>query len=289
MHILTKVFVLFAAVLSILMAALSISYTVNADRITADYRNALAAADKASGDLGAFKSSQGQLLAAREEEAQAARNELASRDADIRRLEADKSQLTINLRQAEAARESITAKIAELGVAVETQAKIIDEYKSELSRLRQAELAYRDEKIDLEKQLSDLESQVIVYEQVKRALEEQLTEVRQALAVAKDPSKVANADGSATPQVIPGAQVRGQVDQVTADPATGAMLVKINLGTNDRVVKNSKLYVARDNNTYLGELVIFQADLNHAIGRMSFTVEGQSIRAGDIVMSRIGS
>ena len=37
MHILTKVFVLFAAVLSIMMAALAISFSVNADRILADY------------------------------------------------------------------------------------------------------------------------------------------------------------------------------------------------------------------------------------------------------------
>ncbi len=151
MHILTKVFVLFAAVLSILMAALSISYTVNADRIVADYRNAQANAEKATGDLATFRTQQGNLMAALEQDALSARNELASRDSDIRRLEAANSELRIGLRSAESDRASITSKIAELGVAVETQAKIIDEYKNELSRLRQAELDYRDEKIDIEK------------------------------------------------------------------------------------------------------------------------------------------
>ncbi len=286
MHILTKVFVLFAAVLSILMAALSISYTVNADRVVADYRNALSRADLAQNDMNSIKSTSSQLVAAKEEELTSARDELASREADIRRLEAANSELRITLRSAEAARESITAKIAELGVAVETQARIIDEYKNELSRLRRAELDYRDERLDLEKKLSDLESQVIVYEQVKRALEEQLTEVRNTLADA-----TARAGGAApaarnVPAEIPGPQIRGSVDQVMNDPATGNLLVKINLGSNDRVRQNSRLYVHRGQ-TYLGELVIFQVDLNHAIGRMSYTVPGQAIQASDSVLSRL--
>lgn len=287
MHILTKVFVLFAAVLSILLAALSISYTVNADRVTADYRDALSRADNAANDLAAVKSTSSNLIAAKEEELSAARDELATREADIRRLEAANSELRIGLRSAESARESITTKIAELGVAVETQAKIIDDYKNETSRLRRAELDYRDERIDLEKQLSDLESQVIVYEQVKRALEEQLTEIQTALADATSGGRT-TAAGRATPIEIPGAPVRGTIDQVTTDPATGQMLVKINLGTNDRVRENSKLYVHRGN-TYLGELVVFQVDLNHAIGRMAYTVPGQSIRADDSVLSRLSS
>lgn len=286
MHILTKVFVLFAAVLSILMAALSISYTVNADRVVADYRNAMARADQAANERDAIKASDSQLIAAKEEELSAARDELATREADIRRLEAANSELRIGLRSAESARESITTKIAELGVAVETQAKIIDEYKNELSRLRRAELDYRDERIDLEKQLSDLESQVIVYEQVNRALEEQLQEVRTALANAANGGAAANV--ARAPVEPAGPPVRGSVDQVTTDPATGELLVKINLGTNDRIRENNKLFVHRGN-TYLGELVVFQVDLNHAIGRMSYTVPGMSVRASDSILTRLGS
>lgn len=289
MHILTKVFVLFAAVLSILMAALSISYTVNADRIVADYRNALAAADLARNDRDASKSIQSNLIAAKEEELAAARDELATREADIRRLEAANSELRINLRSAESARESITAKIAELGVAVETQAKIIDEYKNELSRLRTAELDYRDERIDLEKQISDLESQVMVFEQVKRALDEQLNEMRNALAEATSSGGIAATAGAPRqPQDIPGPPVRGSVEEVVVDQATGQLLVKVNLGSNDRVRQNSRLYVHRGT-TYLGELVIFEVDLNHSIGRVAYTAQGQEIRADDSVLSRLSS
>jgi predicted RNase H-like nuclease (RuvC/YqgF family) len=287
-HILTKVFVLFAAVLSILMAALSISYTVNADRVVADYTNALASADQARNDRDAVKASSSQLIAAKEEELNASREELASRSADIRRLEAANTELRINLRSAEAARESITTKIAELGVAVETQAKIIDEYKNELSRLRRAELDYRDERLDLEKQLSDLESQVIVYEQVKRALEEQLQEIRTALATARSGGAVGQVAGGEPPSEIQGSIIRGSISEVMNDPATGQRLVKINLGTNDRLRPNTRLFVHRGQ-TYLGELVVFEVDLNHAIGRVAYAVAGETIRSDDSVMSRLGN
>lgn len=287
MHILTKVFVLFAAVLSIMMAALAISYSVNADRVISDYRDAMARADGAVSDLQAQKAAQSLLNSAHETQKTALQNELASRDADTRRLEASNSELRISLRQAEAARESISSKIAQLGVAVETQAKIIDEYKDRITRLTEAELDYRDEKIDLEKTLSDLESQVIVYEQNTRALKEQIEELRGMV----NTTSVAGSTntGFQVPTEIAGSPIQGSIDQVRTDPASGETLVQINLGSNDRIRENSRLYVHRSNNTYLGDLVIVSVDLNHAVGRISYQVPGQSIRSGDQVLSKLGS
>jgi len=287
-HILTKVFVLIASVLSIMMAALAISYSVNADRITADYNDSQAAAVAAINDQAAQKAAHGQERAALQEDKNKLQDELASRDADTRRLEASNSELRIALRQAEAARESISSKIAQLGVTTETQAKIIDEYKTELSRLREAELSWRNDKIDLEKSLSDLESQVIVYEQVKRALQEQIEELRLAM------NNLQNGGGSASASVqgptdISGPLIRGSIDKVLVDPDSGDTLVKINLGSNDRIRENTRLYIHRDNTIYLGELVIFSVDLNHAVGRVAYVAKDQSIRAGDQVMSKIGN
>jgi len=284
-HILTKVFVLFASVLSIVMAALAISYSVNADRITADYRDSRAVATTAIADLAAVKAAHGQEGAALQEDLDGLQNELASRDADTRRLEASNSELRIALRQAEAGRESITSKIAQLGVTTETQARIIDEYKSEMNRLREAELSWRNDKIDLEKSLSDLESQVIVYEQVKRALIEQIAELQGA---STGSSIGSTASSPTTPREIAGPLIRGTIDEVRNDPASGDTIVKINLGSSDRISENSRLYIHRGNNVYLGELVIFKVDLNHAIGRVAYVAKDQLIRAGDQVMSKIG-
>ena len=290
MHILTKVFVLFAAVLSILMAALAISYSVNADRITADYSDALAASVTARNDLAGVKAAHGQEKAAMQEDINRLQDELASRDADTRRLEASNAELRIARRQAESARESISAKIAQLGVTTETQAKIIDEYKTELSRLREAELSYRDEKIDLEKSLSDLQSQVIVYEQVKRALQEQIAEMRLAMSGGSANSNSSSSSSATqTPTEISGPLVRGSIDEVLNDPSSGDMLVKINLGSNDRLRENTRLYVHRGPNIYLGEIVVTRVDLNHAVGRVAYVAQNQAIREGDQVMSKLGS
>ena len=216
----------------------------------------------------------------------ALQDELASRDADTRRLEASNSELRIALRQAEAARESISSKIAQLGVTTETQAKIIDEYKTELGRLREAELAWRNDKIDIEKSLSDLESQVIVYEQVNRSLRERIAELQNAFANASNGNSSDNSSAS-MPTEVAGPLIRGAIDEVLNDPSTGDTIVKINLGTNDRMKNNTRLYIHRGN-VYLGELVIFQTDLNHAVGKVTYVAQNQSIRSGDQVMSKIG-
>ena len=45
----------------------------------------------------------------------------------------------------------------------------------------------------------------------------------------------------------------------------------------------------RSGSTYLGELVVFRVDMNHAVARVAYTVPGQKIRAGDQVLSKLGS
>ncbi|MFG0245457.1 MAG: hypothetical protein ACF8MF_05315 [Phycisphaerales bacterium JB052] len=289
MHILTKVFVLIAAVLSIMMASLAIAYSVNVDRVTADYRDMQAAKIAFESELGAQRATHGQERAALQEDVKRLQDELASRNADTRRLEATNSELRIALRQAEAARESISSKIAQLGVTTETQARIIDEYKNENDRLRDDELAYRDQKIDLEKAISDLESQVIVYEQVKRALQEQIQELRVALGNETNGSVAQGSNGQRTPTEISGPVIRGTIDEVVNDPNSGSTRVRINLGSNDRLRENARFYIIRDNTQYLGDLIVESVDLNHAVGRVAFVKDNQIVRAGDQVQSKLGS
>lgn len=287
MHILTKVFVLIAAVLSIMMASLAIAYSVNVDRITADYRDMQAAKLSAESEMKSQAAIHAQQLASSQETVKNLQDELASRNADTRRLEAANSELRIALRQAEAARESISSKIAQLGVTTETQANIINEYKTELSRLRDDELAYRDEKIDLEKAISDLESQVIVFEQVKRSLEEQLAEIK-----AQNNDSTATASTGSTrsaPIEIAGPLIRGTIDEVVDDPNSGFTRVRINLGSNDRLRQNARFYIIRNDTQYLGDLIVESVDLNHAVGRVAFVKDNQAVRAGDQVLSKLGS
>lgn len=99
----------------------------------------------------------------------------------------------------------------------------------------------------------------------------------------------ANSASSQRPTEIAGAPIQGSIDQVRTDPASGDTLVQINLGSNDRIRENSRLYIHRNNSVYLGDLVVESVDLNHAVGRIAYQVPGQTIRAGDQVLSKLGS
>ena len=59
MHILTKILVVFAAVLSLALAALTSSYAMNRDTITSGFNNAIAERDKAKANAKAKKGPKG--------------------------------------------------------------------------------------------------------------------------------------------------------------------------------------------------------------------------------------
>jgi Chromosome segregation ATPases len=287
-HILTKVFVLFAAVLSVLMAALAISYSTNADRIRTEYDSAVKAKIAAEGSLAAYRDSDGRKRIEFQREIDTLRQENANLQSRVRGLEAENTQLAIAERQAKASRDSIEGKIAQLGVTVETQAKMIEEYKSEVGSLRSDELRWRNEKLNLESTLSDSESQNLVLTQNLRALQEQLAEAKGSIENLRT-GGVALTGGSSGSFEIPGAPVRGTVTEVRTEPRTGDTIVRINLGVNDRVRNNSKLYLNRNGQTYGGDVEIFEADLNFAVGRVRNMQPGFTPRVGDQVWSKLGS
>lgn len=289
MHILTKVFVLIAAILSVVMAALAVSYGANANTIKSQYAAAIAAKQAAEGELSIAQDAQTRIRTQMEKDIAGLQQENANLLATIRDNEAQISALTIDLRQAKAGRDSIEGKIAQLGVTTQTQAELIREYKAEVSRLRDGELGWRNEKLDLEAALSDSQSQLGVYVQANRSLEEQLADAQRELIAMEGGSTTSAGTSNAPPQVIAGPSIRGTVQEVRTEPATGDTIIRISLGSNDRVVDNSKLYLNRDGTTYLGDVVIFETDLNHAVGRVRNLQGGQQIRVGDQVWSSLSN
>ncbi|MEM7629760.1 MAG: hypothetical protein AAF995_03215 [Planctomycetota bacterium] len=284
MHILTKVFVVLSALLAVLMGSLAVSYTVNTDRIIQDYSNARNAAAAAEAALGAASAAAQSKEAADQEQIARLRQEKADLEANVRSSESEISKLTIAERESRSALERLQSNIGQFGVSSKTQAELISSYKDEVERLRNDELRWRNEKLDLEAALSDLESQRIVYEQTQRALQEQLAEANRAISSLRGGTSIA---GVGTPTEIPGPPVRGFVQNVRVEPATGDTIVRINLGSNDRVSQNSRLYLNRNGRVYLGDLVIFEVDLNHAIGRL-VNSQGSGVSEGDQVWSRLG-
>ena len=286
MHILTKIFVLIASILAVAMSALAVSYTVNADRIVQDYKDALAATEAAEAASAAERAQNEQRREQLAAEIEQLRQSLATGEGEMRALEAQLASARSAEREARDEASSISGKISQLGVAVQTQSELIDSYKDEVTSLRADELRFRDERLDLEDRLADLQSQVLVYEQTNRALREQLTEAQRAAQGGAVATRTTGTTAS-SPKEILGPVVRGQVLETRRDPATGDLLVRIDLGSNDRVRDNVRLYLARGGSTYLGDVVVLRTDLNFAIGRVTNLRPGMEVRSGDAVLTRL--
>lgn len=283
MHVVTKILIVAASVLCVLLAALTMAYAVNADRIVAAFQTErdlkVAAMSARDNDLAASK----EEIARKGLELERLSTELASRESAIRQLQGERTDLVTAVRKAEAERDSIAQKIDQIAATANTQAKLVDTLIAEVTKLRDNELAYRREAIQLTDRINDLESQRVGLEGSVRALQEQLTELRYALQNAS--AGVTSGASSSAPRP-PAVPVSGRIVKTSIDPNTGALLAQIDLGTNDQVRDNTLLYIVRPPDQYLAQLVIRKADLKTSVGVVN--LQGRTnveIRPNDVVMS----
>lgn len=286
MHILSKIFVVFAAILAVLLAGLTMAYAVNADRITADYDaervRRLEADTSRQAEVAAASAERTRLNAQLSDTA----NALAAKEAEIRELQTTNAREIAAKREALAQAAEIANKTKILEETARTQAKLIEGYRTEVTALRDNEIQFRQRELELEDRINDLESQREVFEQTVRALQEQLTEVRNTLAAAQGGATTTASGAASQPFVDSGPMITARIESVERDPASGVLYARINAGSNDRIRDNMQLYIGR-NNEFVGHLVITQTDLNFAIGRIDLLGRSVEVRQGDTVMSRL--
>lgn len=291
MHILTKIFVVFAAVLSIFLAALTIAYSANADRIAQSLAGEQALREQARAALDTQVAQAKTQAVAMQAEIDKKTSEIAQREAEKNQLQTENARLQSEKNKAETARQSIESKIAELGELAKTQAAMISSYRDEVTTLRNNEIDYRKKSLDLEARLSDLESQREVLQSTVRALQEQLTEAKLAADTTARGGTPGAARGGEAPFVYTGPRIQGKIEKLTRDPNSKSMLAKINVGSNDQIRDNMKLMVVRDN-AFVANLIITQTDLKWAIGRVDtlnkLGADGKpvEVREGDVVWSK---
>jgi vacuolar-type H+-ATPase subunit I/STV1 len=281
-HVLTKAFIVIAAVLSIGLSALVIAYAVNTDRIAANYRamEAKVAATEATAAAAISEASQKQTRLAADN--QNLTTALAQRNDDMRRLEQELAILRTEKLRAEAARQATENQIKELGETAKTLSAIIEAYRSENSTLRENELAYRQRMLEMEARIADLESQREVLDQRYRAILEQFTELkRQADALASGTSATGTGD---QPFVYSGPRINGRIEEVAKD-STGKQFARISVGTNDRVSRNMKFLVVREGQ-FLCNLVVTQPDMKFSIAVADTLGKEVTLQPGDLVISR---
>lgn len=286
MHTVTKVLVVFASILCVLLAALTMAYSVNVDRIVADRRGEIDRRITAE-TLANNRVAQGAEEAARlSQMVQAKDSQISQLNTKIAALEAERAQLNQNLAAAVAGRDSIVAQIDQAVATSKTQALLIQQYRDEVTKLRDNELMYKKHEIELGDRINDLESANEVKDQSVRALQEQLVEARRAIDAAGGAIALGPSRGPAQPYK-PSIAISGKVTNTKKDAATGKPMARINVGSNNQVRENMQLAIVRGNQ-FLGNLVVTKTDLGWAEGVIDYVGNAKvEVKDGDEVTSLV--
>lgn len=286
MHTVTKILVVFAAILAVLLAALTMAYSVNAARIVADYRAAKDDANAAR-TTNSQQFAEWNLKSAEQEKRYTdAEKRIADIEGQIRGLQTDNGRMMADKRAVEADRDAIRAQIGQIGSANETLANLNRIQRDEVSKLRENELAYKRKEIELTDRINDLDSQLEVSQASVRALQETLVETQRNMQTA---GGVQSGDRVAQPgeAYAPSFQVSGKVKRVAKD-VSGKTMATINLGTNNQVRDNMKLSIVRGD-TFIGNLKIVKADLQESIGEITILSGNNQVQVNDEVRSLLAS
>ncbi len=289
MHWLTKAFVLAAAVLAVLLSALTIAYSSNADKIVGDYYDEQArrtsAEALAQGAESKFASERAEMNA----KVAVLGRDITSLQTQVSQLQSENAKLLLGKNSAEDERRLTLSKLDELQITARTQASLIQSYRDETTTLRGNEQRSQREKNEMGDRISDLDAKREVLEQSLRSLQEQLAEARTGLENALSGATASKtAAGSSEAFTFSGPIIRGRVDEVGSDAATGSTLVKVNVGSADNVRDGMKFYVVRGNE-FVGTLTVVKTDLKHAIAKVTLTGGKGAVTTSDMVLSRIGN
>ena len=282
MHIVTKFLVVIAAVLSVLLAGLTIAYTSNAERIVSDLNDVRSEAQSLRGEVDALRAEQASLITAAEDE----RRTLEEQNADLtdrnRQLVAEKQELIARNRDLQLTQSITSAQIADGIKAVETMTNLSQNQASELTELRDRELESQKREIALVDRISDLEGRIEVADETNRALQEQLVEAREELdRLRSGGSALSDASDDVFLRAPNG--FRARITDVETD-SQGVLLASIDAGSNDSLRRNMKLNIVR--NGFLATLIIERVDQNEAVGRIDFLGRANvDVRVGDLVLA----
>jgi hypothetical protein len=290
-HVVTKILVVFCAVLCLVLSAVTIAMAANVDRIRASYRSMeaekLAAQKEASSQLAGLADTKSKFekdLDALRQDRDGARNQVSS-------LQAERTSLRADLERATAETASIKNQISQLGATADTQAALIKNYRDEVSQLREQSLAASRREIELVDRVNELESQREVLEQNARALKEQLEEAKLSMSGQSVASgQVAPSSGSAAftamPREFTGPLVRASVTEVFRSP-TGDDMVVIDQGSNRGLRENTLMHVVRAGDQFIGSITLITVEPARSVGRLNTFGRGTAAVNGDVVLSRL--
>lgn len=280
MHVITKILVVFAAVLSVLLAALAISYSTNAPRITSQLLNERLSKETAMRQLDAANAANVEQVAGLQKQLDDVANQLGALRRDKEGLMLDNAKLLAQAKTAEAAALAVQARIDQLAATGQTQATLIDAMYKEVSKLRENELKYAQREIEYTDRFNDLNAQLEVARETNRALQEQIAQI-QADRARQGGSAVTSAPGTPRTASTP---IVAQITNVRKD-VSGDTLAQIDAGTSDRITQGMKLSIVRGTDEFLGWLEVTDSTLNESVGKVTVKNNTVQVRPGDRVLT----
>ncbi len=253
MHILTKFFVFIAAILSVLLAGLSIAYTFNANEIASQITRANAKAAAAENEAQARSLDAARQSSESDAKWSSMQATLAEREAHITDLEGEISRLITANADLQTQQATYSTRIDEFTTLIATAQQLDAARADELRALRDDLLDYARKEIALTDRINDLVSQLEVAEATVRSLQETIVSIQEG------------GDGSGatrTPTAPEG--FRARVTDVSTDES-GRVLVAIDAGSSDGLREGTRLSVS-DESGFVAVIVIDRVNLNNATG-----------------------
>lgn len=279
MHIVTKFLVVFAAILSILLAGLTVAYTSNADRLVSENRR-LDDQVRALNSTNSEKTSQ--LSAEREayqQRVSALEAKIGELSGQLSSLANENARLTLEANELKQSTVLHAAQIDDFATVARTYAELNQRQAEQLAQLRDKELMHSHREIELIDRINDLTGQLEVAHETNRSLQERVVELTDQI---ERGSNAVAAGSTGQGFLKPPVDFRSSVTAVREDPS-GRVLVQIAAGTNDRLREDMKLMIVRQG--FLANVILERVDENESVGRVDFVGRtGIDIRVGDRVI-----
>ncbi len=285
MHILTKVFAVFASVLSLVLATLTMSMAFNISEVSSALRDAEATAAQEKSQKDAEVNRAASERSRLEAQMTDAFNEIARLRGVNTDIASENARLRSEVSREREAAQAIQTQIGDFDKTVAAQTRLIESYRDQINQLRGDNSRIRSESLAIEDRLNDRESELGVLNQQIRALQEQLAAVETSMQGGSASATTA-AGQAARPFEFTGPVITTRVSGKAVDPASGKQLVELAAGSTDRLANNMKLFVTRGNQ-WVADITVVRTDLNQAVARVELSAPGQVIQPGDIVLSRL--
>ncbi|MGQ0628103.1 MAG: hypothetical protein ACT4PL_08395 [Phycisphaerales bacterium] len=282
MHIVTKILVIFGALFSVLLAALTIAFSTNADRLKEAVTIEQAKSLAFETNYKASEATKTAELSAAQERAMQAEKDREQMRQETSKLQAERATLLADLSTARLGEQGAQNKIDSLTAAMNTQAATVKNLTEEATNLRSAMVASSKRENELVDRLNDEQSRRTVLEQSMRALQEQLQEAKLAIDRAKQGESGAS---GGMPFVASGPIVKARITKIMPNPA-GGELVEISEGSNVNLKANQQLTIVR-NGQFIATVVLVQVEAQGAIGRVDKLGRDVMINTDDTVLSRL--